>query len=426
MLVEASPIQYKTKTLEAIKLFLSVGNAAFVIGADERLVQYAVRERFPELPGERVDVGRDYLEKLIQYPVRIPSLSPSEVQSYIALLFVQAQEDPSIVEKSMTWFCAPERSVSGVPFDHDALLKLTNEVPVELSEGLILSAQIGPMLGKGLSGNPRQCKRFLNMLMMRLGMAESRHITLSRRVLAKLMILEYLKPEFFRQLGDMQAEGHGHPEPILAWQEQQEESPEPAGSGERSAIDGARKPDPIMEVWLKDAVAREWLKIEPAFDDTDLGPYFYFSRDVLTDHGQQAQRMGPAAREIYRKLLSQSEAVQKGGIEGLSSLSLAEASSVFAELFDRVRAAEDTRTLSLLLHACRVRKDLVTDVVTFLTTRPQTKLPIWVPPRLHEAVRGTEYVTATRRIFEMWQDSANKPLATAAKTELSRIDEDAK
>src|SRR5660397_114055 len=50
------------QTLEAIKLFLSVGNVAFVIGADERLVHYAVRERFPELPGDRVDVGRDYLE----------------------------------------------------------------------------------------------------------------------------------------------------------------------------------------------------------------------------------------------------------------------------------------------------------------------------------------------------------------------------
>lgn len=42
------------QTLEAIKLFLSVGNVAFVIGADERLVQYAVRERFPELPGDQV------------------------------------------------------------------------------------------------------------------------------------------------------------------------------------------------------------------------------------------------------------------------------------------------------------------------------------------------------------------------------------
>src|ERR1700691_1802808 len=51
-------------TLEAIKLFLFVPRTAFIIGADEELVRYAVRRRFPELPGDRREVGRDYLEKL--------------------------------------------------------------------------------------------------------------------------------------------------------------------------------------------------------------------------------------------------------------------------------------------------------------------------------------------------------------------------
>ncbi|MDP9315403.1 MAG: KAP family NTPase [Chloroflexota bacterium] len=38
------------ETLEAIKLFLFVPGTAFVLGADRRLVEYAVRQRFPELP----------------------------------------------------------------------------------------------------------------------------------------------------------------------------------------------------------------------------------------------------------------------------------------------------------------------------------------------------------------------------------------
>jgi len=410
------------QTLEAIKLFLSVGEVAFVIGADERLVQYAVRERFPELPGERVDVGRDYLEKLIQYPVRIPSLSPSEVQSYIALLFLHAEGDSSVIEKSMEWFCTSERSVSGVMFGHDTMHELKLDIPSVLGEGLTISAQIGPLLGKGLSGNPRQCKRFLNMLMMRLSMAESRGVFLSRRLLAKLMILEYLKPELFRQLGDMQAEGHGCPEPILAWQVQKEGSSESTESDEDSAEDTDSKSDPRMEVWLKDAVAREWLMVEPALNDTDLGPYFYFSRDVLTGHGQQAQRMGSAAREIYRKLLSQSDAMQKIGLESLSGLSLSEASSVLAELCDRARAEEGSQALSLMLKVCNVRKDLATDMVTFLAMRPHDQLPVWMPPRLHAAVRDTELITAARRIIEKWSNSTNLLLAKTAKTELRRID----
>ncbi|TGS78785.1 NTPase KAP, partial [Mesorhizobium sp. M2D.F.Ca.ET.178.01.1.1] len=37
-------------TLEAIRLFLFVPNAAFVIAADEGMIEYAVRRHFPELP----------------------------------------------------------------------------------------------------------------------------------------------------------------------------------------------------------------------------------------------------------------------------------------------------------------------------------------------------------------------------------------
>ena len=80
-------------TLEAIKLFLFVPKTAFIIGADEELVRYAVRRRFPELPGDRREVGRDYLEKLIQFPIRIPALGRAEVESYMGLLFAAASKE---------------------------------------------------------------------------------------------------------------------------------------------------------------------------------------------------------------------------------------------------------------------------------------------------------------------------------------------
>ena len=69
------------ETLEAIKLFLFVPGTAFVIGADDRLVQYAVRQRFPELPGTETEVGRDYLEKLVQFPIRVPPPIITEIES---------------------------------------------------------------------------------------------------------------------------------------------------------------------------------------------------------------------------------------------------------------------------------------------------------------------------------------------------------
>ena len=49
-------------TLEAIRLFLAVPKTAFVIGADERIVRHAISTRYPEMAGQALSIGRDYLE----------------------------------------------------------------------------------------------------------------------------------------------------------------------------------------------------------------------------------------------------------------------------------------------------------------------------------------------------------------------------
>ena len=75
-------------TLEAIHLFLFVERTAFVIGADELMIEYAVREHFPDLPPSSgpVSYARNYLEKLIQVPFRIPALGVAETRVYVTLL----------------------------------------------------------------------------------------------------------------------------------------------------------------------------------------------------------------------------------------------------------------------------------------------------------------------------------------------------
>ena len=51
-------------TLEAMKLFMFTGKVAFVIGADERHISYAVKSKFKDIEGIQIDIGKDYLEKL--------------------------------------------------------------------------------------------------------------------------------------------------------------------------------------------------------------------------------------------------------------------------------------------------------------------------------------------------------------------------
>ncbi len=55
------------ETLEAICLFVLMEKTAFVIAADDRMIEYAVTEHFPDLPDAKDGQGyaRAYLEKLI-------------------------------------------------------------------------------------------------------------------------------------------------------------------------------------------------------------------------------------------------------------------------------------------------------------------------------------------------------------------------
>ena len=61
-----------------------------------------------------------------------------------------------------------------------------------LSVRLELSGRIAPILADGARGNPRQIKRFINTMMLRLAIAEERGFrdALNISVLAKIMLAE--------------------------------------------------------------------------------------------------------------------------------------------------------------------------------------------------------------------------------------------
>ena len=59
-------------TLEAIRLFLSVPNTAYVIAAHRHMVEAAIDRRYPASDRDEGSVGRDYLEKMLQVIINIP------------------------------------------------------------------------------------------------------------------------------------------------------------------------------------------------------------------------------------------------------------------------------------------------------------------------------------------------------------------
>jgi predicted KAP-like P-loop ATPase len=167
------------ETLEAIRLFLFVPKTAFIIGADEGMIEYAVRQHFPDLPRAvgTVPYARNYLEKLIQVPFRIPALGTQETRIYVLLLLIEG-----IVGAEHAGFqtlLTAAKEVLNRPWLGGGLTQAQVQAvdPAKremLDAAFVLAARIGPVLGEGTKGNPRQIKRFLNALLVREAIARAR------------------------------------------------------------------------------------------------------------------------------------------------------------------------------------------------------------------------------------------------------------
>jgi predicted KAP-like P-loop ATPase len=422
------------ETLEAIKLFLFVPSTAFILGADERLVKYAVRKRFPELPGERVEVGRDYLEKLIQFPVRIPTLGRAEIETYVNLLFVEKTHG----KDSEQFKKACECSISGnldsfldVRFNLGIAKKLYGNLISELEDGLWVAQRISPVLATGLAGNPRQCKRFLSTLMMRLEMANSRKINLEQRILAKLMLLEYFKPEFFKKLAELQALQEGRPQELFYLENKSELQPDPDDSQQESKkLNQNIKPQnqELIDTWKSDKWTEEWLKTEPYLESIDLRPYYFFSRDTLGSLNVSVQRMTPKAQEILNKILHESEATQQIGFKESKELNNAEAATIFETLSERAKQENnlgyESSAFRKILILVEFRSELFSQYIAFLDTIPIDKIPISILPKFVAFAKNFAHKNLVTTTLNKWANhNSTSRISKQSQKELDKLNQ---
>ena len=405
-------------TLEAIKLFLFVKNTAFIISADERLIKYAVRRRFPEIPGEGSEVARDYLEKLIQFPIRVPALSFSEIETFINLLYCHLYLDPSDFSKvKEDIFKQRLNNFESGSYGYEEVNKILSSMSIELEAALHLSRQVSPILTTGLSGNPRQCKRFLNSLMMRIGMAKSRNIELKERVLAKLMLLEYFKGETFKQLSQEQAKENGKPE-IIKSLEDKVAQPIEGNKSLPVAVDSGR--DAEFMVWLSDAWLFTWLKSEPSLSEEDLRPYFYFSKDKLNSLNLVHQRITPIAQGVLEKLLNQSVGVMKVGLKEFKNLNNSDAAGIFEIISEKAKREANIDLLKMLITLSKEPSELTSQLLTLLNgISPSAIKPVLIA-QLKDLREIAEYKEAINKLFQHWADNGDTALSKVAKSTLAK------
>lgn len=296
---------------EAIRLFLYVPGTTFIIGADERLVSYAVKTKYKDIPGHDIDISKEYLEKLVQYPVKIPQLNEQEVKQYITCLLLQNEDiDIKKVAESITKLGINDELTS------DTVKAATGkEVTEGIKEAFDLSNQIYSALATLMKGNPRHCKRFFNTLMMRIALADRRNISLQKKVLAKLMLAEYYKPSFI--------------EALMKPESKDELKQLESKSGEAAFT--------ALKDWCSDEWVQKWAVGEPRLSAVDnLSDYFYFSRESRKLYSSSAEILSNEAKKLLQNLVDASDSVRSKAIESAKQLAPAEQVLLDNAMFDEI------------------------------------------------------------------------------------------
>ena len=312
------------ETLEAIRLFVFAARTAFVVAADEAMIEYAVRKHFPDLPettGPR-DYARNYLEKLIQVPFRIPALGETETRIYVTLLLIGAEvgeDDNGYAELIKEARLKLKRPWESAPLDAATVNKALGDKADEAHNALMLSDQIGPILASGAKGNPRQIKRFLNTLLLRKRTADARGFgdEINLPVLAKLMLAERFLPSLFEQIATVSVT---HPEGYcldLAHLEHASTSDDngtaKTETKEKSSDDKKSKTvvaaeNAILSEWKASQSIMAWARVQPALAKVDLRPYLFVTKDKK-DYFGPASALGHLAK-VAEKLFGSKLAVQ--------------------------------------------------------------------------------------------------------------------
>ena len=338
------------EVFEAMRLFLFVEGMSFVIGADERLIQYAIRSKYKEVPGNNLDIGKEYLEKVIQYPITIPQLSHAEVNQYLACLLLESTlTDKSEFNKFLD-------IVHGIEPDKELTMDLLREKACDIADkckiDMALARQISSVLAPSINGNPRQCKRFLNTLTMRLTLAKARGVNLDKNILAKLMLAEYFNPEFFKAIT----------------------KPE-----NRELFKSFEKGEELSEsnpfaMWREKEWVRTWMKNGTSLDEEKLEKYVYFA-NVKNRYGQSnLDQLSPTARKCYEYLVDGTELSRNSALKMVDNLALGEQAIIAAEVFAVIESSStmNVEVLRAYTEFC-VRVGLTEVALAKLMEQPTSK-----------------------------------------------------
>lgn len=381
-------------TLEAIRLFLFLRHAAFVIAADDGMIKHAVRRHFE---GITDDLVVNYFDKLIQVPIRVPPLGTQEVRAYLMLLFVDNSNlDQTIKDRIRAGVCDQlKKTWQGKRVDRAFVATLHADLPGALVGKLDTAERLAPLMvtATGIAGNPRLIKRFLNALSIRMTISNAQGVGVDEAVLAKLML--------FERLGDTKAFSD------LVSRVTQSEDGKPAflADWESAAATGAALS--LDDPW-KSPFVEEWLRLPPALADIDLRGALYVSREHAPLISPE-DRLSSEAAELLAALIAQPAMATtlKGRLAGLPR---AEAAVLMDRVLDKARQEQEWGVPDILVAALVLSDSdavLGARLAAFLRDRPAVQIRANIVPKIAD-------LPWARDVFRVWDAAdTSKPVKAA-------------
>ena len=316
------------ETLEAIKLFLLVEKTTFIIAADENVIQYSIKKRYPKANNSEPDISKEYIEKIIQLPIYIPELSSKDIENYLMLLVAQKYLEEDSFKELLDIIYEDKVLID----ENKITLKKINELisrtsqkfkdKEEFDKDIEIIENIKNIVAITLKGNPRQAKRFLNTFIIKKKLAECYYgDEIDIKILAKLLVLQKIDNNRFKELNE--------------WNK--------AFKTKNDMF--ARLLETIENNTIKDEFPnwdfpqiRKWIECEPKKIYTErLDKYFYLTRELLNNPIIDDSLLDSESKVILEKIGKSSRHNIKSVTEEMSQLSTEQIKSIFDILTSEIR-----------------------------------------------------------------------------------------
>ena len=386
------------QTLEAVRLFMFSNSTAFVIAADESMIEYAVKRHFPEAYDNNLskEFSKRYLEKLIQVPFRLPALGEIESKMYITLLMIGSKLNEGdglfnkVLETADERMKKPWKNQGLTVGDlHDILSEGYGDVANEIA----VATQIAPILAKDTSGNPRKIKRFINMLLLRYKIAVARGFgdEIKLPILAKMMLIEYFMAEVYqdiayetsedgkcRPLDELEKSLKGEIEPAKPTPSEGEHKETKRKSTEGKTDEKIHMSEKCKEWSSKESLC-DWARSEPSLGGEDLRPYYFASKEKKDYFFNQIK--SEKLRYIIDGLSSSAYFIASinDKIDGLTS---EEAKYVFDILSQKILGQGDGSKkpdgIDGVIALVKLHKELQSELISLISSFNMDRVGVWI------------------------------------------------